>query len=204
MKLIIGLGNPGNEYKWTRHNVGFESIDKLAYDFNITVNKNKFKSIYGEGIIHNEKVLLIKPLTYMNLSGECVRDFVNFYKDLELEDILVICDDINLPLGSIRIRKKGSDGGQNGLKNIIYQLNSDAFPRLRIGVGQKPEHYTLANFVLSKFNKDEEIDIIKGITNATDAIEVFIKDRENGLSNAMNLFNKKNKKETKKEIEKDE
>ncbi len=204
MKLIIGLGNPGNEYKWTRHNVGFEAIDKLAYDFNITVNKNKFKSIYGEGIINNEKVLLIKPLTYMNLSGECVRDFVNFYKDLELEDILVICDDINLPLGSIRIRKKGSDGGQNGLKNIIYQLNSDAFPRLRIGVGQKPEHYTLANFVLSKFNKDEEIDIIKGITNATDAIEVFIKDRENGLSNAMNLFNKKNKKETKKEIEKDE
>ena len=111
MKLIIGLGNPGNEYKWTRHKVGFEAIDKLAYDFNINVNKNKFKAIYGEGIIHGEKVLLIKPLTYMNLSGECVRDFLNFYKDIELSDILVICDDINLPLGSIRIRKKGSDGG---------------------------------------------------------------------------------------------
>ncbi len=194
MKLIIGLGNPGLEYKWTRHNVGFEAIDKLAYDFNINVNKNKFKSIYGEGIIHNEKVLLIKPLTYMNLSGECVREFLHFYKDLDTSDIMVICDDINLPLGSIRIRKKGSDGGQNGLKNIIYQLNKDDFPRLRIGVGQKPEHYTLANFVLSKFNKDEEDDIIKGITSATDAIEVFIKDRDNGISNAMNLFNKKIKK----------
>ena len=194
MKLIIGLGNPGSEYKWTRHNVGFETIDKLAYDFNINVNKNKFKSIYGEGIIHNEKVLLIKPLTYMNLSGECVRDFLHFYKNLELNDIIVICDDINLPIGSIRIRKKGSDGGQNGLKNIIYQLNSDDFPRLRIGIGQKPEQYTLSNFVLSKFNKEEETDIINGITSATDAINIFIKDKDNGLSNAMNLFNKKIKK----------
>lgn len=196
MKLIIGLGNPGNEYKWTRHNVGFEAIDKLAYDFNINVNKNKFKAIYGEGIIHGEKVLLIKPLTYMNLSGECVRDFLNFYKDLDISDIMVICDDINLPLGAIRIRKKGSDGGQNGLKNIIYQLGSDNFPRIRIGIGQKPEHFTLANFVLSKFNKDEEVDIVKGITYATEAIEIFIKDRDNGLSNAMNKFNKKIKKDT--------
>ena len=193
MKLVIGLGNPGLEYKWTRHNVGFETIDKLAYDFNINVNKNKFKAIYGEGIIHNEKVILIKPLTYMNLSGECVRDFLAFYKDLSLEDIIVICDDINLPIGTIRIRKKGSDGGQNGLKNIIYHLNSDEFARIRIGIGQKPENYTLANFVLSKFNKDEEIDIVKGITYATDALELFIKDKNNGLSNAMNLFNKKNK-----------
>ena len=195
MKLIIGLGNPGSEYKWTRHNVGFETIDKLAYDFNINVNKSKFKAIYGEGIINGEKVLLIKPLTYMNLSGECVRDFFNFYKDISLDDVMVICDDVNLPIGSIRIRKKGSDGGQNGLKNIIYQLNSDEFPRIRIGVGQKPQHYTLANFVLSKFNKDEDEDIIKGITSATDAIQVFIKDKENGLSNAMNLFNKKIKKD---------
>ncbi|WP_250278149.1 aminoacyl-tRNA hydrolase [[Clostridium] colinum] len=194
MKLIIGLGNPGNEYKWTRHNVGFETIDKLAYDFNINVNKSKFKSIYGEDIIHGEKVILIKPLTYMNLSGECVREFLNFYKDISLSDIMVICDDVNLPIGSIRIRKKGSDGGQNGLKNIIYHLNSDEFPRLRIGVGQKPNHYTLANFVLSKFNKEEENDIINGITYAADAINIFIKDKENGLSNAMNLFNKKIKK----------
>ena len=193
MKLVIGLGNPGLEYKWTRHNVGFEAIDKLAYDFNINVNKNKYKAIYGEGIIHNEKVILIKPLTYMNLSGECVRDFLAFYKDLSLEDIIVICDDINLPIGTIRVRKKGSDGGQNGLKNIIYHLNSDEFARIRIGIGQKPENYTLANFVLSKFNKDEEIDIVKGITYATDALELFIKDKNNGLSNAMNLFNKKNK-----------
>lgn len=191
MKLIIGLGNPGAEYKWTRHNVGFEAIDKLAYDFNINLNKNKHKAIYGEGIIHGEKVILIKPLTYMNLSGECVRDFFNFYKDLELDDIIILCDDINLPLGSIRIRKKGSDGGQNGLKNIIYQLGTDEFPRLRIGIGQKPDGYNLANYVLGKFSKEEDEEIIAGITLATDALEVFIKDKENGLSNAMNLFNKK-------------
>lgn len=195
MKLIIGLGNPGAEYKWTRHNVGFEAIDKLAYDFDINLNKNKFKAIYGEKVIHNEKVLLIKPLTYMNLSGECVRDFLHFYKDVKIEDILVICDDVNLPLGDIRIRKKGSDGGQNGLKNIIYHLETDAFARVRIGVGKKPDHYTLANFVLSKFNKEEEQDIIKGITDATNAIEIFIKDKENGINNAMNLFNKKIKKD---------
>lgn len=193
MKLIIGLGNPGAEYKWTRHNVGFETIDKLAYDFNINLNKNKHKAIYGEGIIHNEKTLLIKPLTYMNLSGECVRDFLAFYKDLTFDDIMVICDDINLNIGDIRIRKQGSDGGQNGLKNIIYQLGSNKFPRLRIGVGQKPEHYSLANYVLSKFTKEEDEDIIQGITKATDAIELFIKDKQNGLYKAMNLFNKKNK-----------
>lgn len=191
MKLIIGLGNPGQQYKWTRHNVGFEAIDKLAYDFNIDLNKSKFKGIYGEGIIHGEKVLLIKPLTYMNLSGECVRDFFNFYKNLEYKDMIVLCDDINLPLGSIRIRKKGSDGGQNGLKNIIYQLNTDEFPRLRIGIGKKPEGYNLANYVLGKFNENENEDIIKGITIATDALEIFIKDKEKGLENAMNLFNKK-------------
>lgn len=192
MKLIIGLGNPGAEYKWTRHNVGFEAIDKFAYDFNINLNKNKFKSIYGEGIIHNEKVLLIKPLTYMNLSGECVRDFFNFYKDLSLNDIIVLCDDINLPLGSIRIRKKGSDGGQNGLKNIIYQLGTEDFPRIRIGIGKKPEGYNLANYVLGKFSKNEDVNIINGITLATEALQVFIKDKEKGLENAMNIFNKKN------------
>ncbi len=192
MKLIIGLGNPGAEYKWTRHNVGFEAIDKFAYDFNINLNKNKFKSIYGEGIIHNEKVLLIKPLTYMNLSGECVRDFFNFYKDLSLNDIIVLCDDINLPLGAIRIRKKGSDGGQNGLKNIIYQLGTEDFPRIRIGIGKKPEGYNLANYVLGKFSKNEDENIINGITLATEALQVFIKDKEKGLENAMNIFNKKN------------
>ena len=122
-----------------------------------------------------------------------MREFFNFYKDVPLCDIMIICDDVNLPIGSIRIRKKGSDGGQNGLKNIIYQLNNDEFPRLRIGIGKKPEYYTLSNFVLSKFTKEEEQDILSGIKNATNALEMFIKDKENGLSNAMNKFNKKNK-----------
>lgn len=190
MKLIIGLGNPGAQYKWTRHNVGFEAIDKLAYDFSINLNKNKHRAIYGEGLIHGEKVILIKPLTYMNLSGECVRDFLAFYKDLTLDDIIVLCDDINLPLGSIRIRQKGSAGGQNGLKNIIYQLGSEDFPRIRIGIGQKPAGYDLASYVLGKFSDEDAPFIIEGITLATQALEVFIKDREKGLSNAMNLFNR--------------
>lgn len=191
MKLIIGLGNPGLQYKWTRHNVGFETIDKLAYDFKIDVNKSKFKAIYGEGIIHSEKVLLIKPLTYMNLSGQSVSEFLRFYKDITYNDIIIVCDDINLPLGSLRIRKKGSDGGQNGLKNIIYSLNTDEFPRLRIGIGEKPQGYNLASYVIGKFSKEEELPIIESITEATKALEIFIKDKEKGLENAMNLFNKK-------------
>lgn len=191
MKIIIGLGNPEARYKWTRHNIGFETIDKLAYDFNININKNKFNAIYGDGIIHNEKVILAKPLTYMNLSGNCVRDFLSFYKDMPLCDMLIVCDDVNIDLGYIRLRSKGSSGGQNGLKDIIFKINTEQFPRLRIGVGKKPPSYNLANFVLSKFGQDEENDMIKGITTATDAISLFIKDKENGLYNAMNLYNKK-------------
>ena len=121
MYIIVGLGNPGRDYKWTRHNVGFEVIDKLAYDYNIDMNKNKFKAIIGEGRIGSEKVILVKPLTYMNLSGESVRDIMDFYKH-DVEKLIVTCDDINLPVSYIRIKRSGSDGGQNGLKNIIYQL----------------------------------------------------------------------------------
>lgn len=188
MKLIVGLGNPGRDYKWTRHNVGFEVINKLAYDYNIDMNKEKFKALYGEGRIGVEKVLLIEPLTYMNLSGESVREFVNFYK-LEPEDIIVICDDINLPVGSLRIRGKGSDGGQKGLRNIIYQLGYDNFTRIRVGVGKKPAQWDLAKYVLSKFTEEENTDIINGITSATDAITMIVKD--NSIQNAMNTFNKK-------------
>ncbi|MFI3230362.1 MAG: aminoacyl-tRNA hydrolase [bacterium] len=193
MKLIIGLGNPGLEYKSTRHNIGFEVIDKLAFDFNININKNKFRAMYGEGIIHGQKVLLIKPLTYMNLSGESVRDFVNFYKDIILEeDVLVICDDINLNVGSIKLKKKGSAGGQNGMKNIIYQLGTDDFPRLRVGIGKRPSSYTLSDFVLSKFTKEELLDMQGSVEMSSSAIEVFVKDKEKGIDNAMNIFNKKN------------
>lgn len=190
MYIIAGLGNPGQEYKWTRHNVGFEVIDKLAYDYNIDMNKSKFKAIVGEGRIGSEKVILVKPLTYMNLSGESLRQFVDFYK-IDLDRLIVCCDDINLPLSYIRVRPKGSDGGQNGLKNIIYQLGDDKFTRIRVGVGSKPQGWDLKDFVLSRFTKEEDKEIIEGITNATDAINLIVKDPFDGVSNAMNQFNKK-------------
>lgn len=187
MYLIAGLGNPGRDYKWTRHNVGFEVIDKLAYDYNIDVSKNKFRAIVGEGRIGTEKVILIKPLTYMNLSGESIREFVNFYK-CEIENVIVACDDISLPVGYVRIKPKGSDGGQNGLKNIIYQLGSDSFKRVRVGIGGKPDGWDLKDYVLSRFRKEEEQEIISGITDAVSAIEIIVKD---DINSAMNSFNKK-------------
>lgn len=189
MHIIVGLGNPGNEYKWTRHNVGFEVISKLAYDYNIDMNKSKFKAILGDGRINGKKVLLVQPLTYMNLSGDSVSQIMNFYKE-DIENLIVICDDINLPVGNIRIRKKGSDGGQRGLRNIIYLLDSENFPRVRVGVGNKPEGWDLKNFVLSKFTDEEEADIIKGITDAGDAVVDMI---NGNMLDAMNKYNKKNK-----------
>lgn len=188
MKAIIGLGNPGRDYKWTRHNVGYEVINKLAYDNNIDMNREKFRAIVGEGHIGFEKVIFIEPITYMNLSGESVREFVNFYK-LEPEDIIVVCDDINLPVGSIRIRQKGSDGGQKGLRNIIQQLGYDNFVRVRVGVGEKPPKWDLAKYVLSKFLPEENDDIIKGITDAGDAVTMIVKNKD--VSEAMNKYNKR-------------
>lgn len=188
MKAIIGLGNPGRDYKWTRHNVGYEVIDKLAYDNNIDMNREKFKAVVGEGHIGFEKVIFIKPITYMNLSGESVREFVNFYK-LEPEDIIVLCDDINLPVGSIRIRTKGSDGGQKGLRSIIQQLGYDTFTRVRVGVGEKPPQWDLAKYVLSKFLEEEHDDIIKGITDAGDAVTMIVKKKN--TTEAMNKYNKR-------------
>ncbi len=188
MKAVIGLGNPGHNYKWTRHNVGYEVINKLAYDNNIDMNREKFKAVTGEGHIGFEKVIFIEPITYMNLSGESVREFVSFY-NLEPKDIIVVCDDINLPVGSVRIRQKGSDGGQKGLRNIIYQLGYDNFTRVRVGVGQKPPKWDLANYVLSKFTDEEHDQIIKGITDAGDAVTMIIKDGD--AQKAMNTYNKK-------------
>ena len=192
MYAKIGLGNPGRQYQWTRHNVGYEVINKLAYDYNIDMNKQKFKAVLGEGRIGFEKVLLVQPVTYMNLSGESVREIVSFYK-LEPEDIIVTCDDINLPLSHIRIREKGSDGGQKGLRSIMYQLGYDTFTRVRVGIGEKPKEWDLADYVLSKFREDENDDIIKGITDAADAITMIVKSGETRA--AMNKYNKKGSKE---------
>lgn len=164
--LIVGLGNPGSEYAHTRHNAGFLTMDYLSQKMNVRVDRAKFRALYGMGELGGKKVILMKPQTYMNASGEAVRQCADFYK-IEPQNIIVISDDVNLAVGRMRLRKSGSDGGQNGLKSIIYQLQSDAFPRIRIGVGQKPNpEYDLADWVLSKFPEAdqkilfEEFDIV--------------------------------------------
>lgn len=189
MNLIVGLGNPGKEYVGTKHNVGFEVLDKLAYDNNININKAKFNALIGEGTIKNKKVALLKPLTYMNLSGESVKATMSWYK-ISNKDIIVIYDDISLNIGDIRIREKGSAGGHNGMKNIIYLLNTDEFIRIRVGIGNKPANWDLANYVLSRFSKDEIPNIIEGFTKAADAVEMIL---ASGVSAAMNEYNQKKK-----------
>lgn len=190
MFVVIGLGNPGKNYLGTRHNVGFDTIDLLASRNNIYLNKIKFKSIYGEGIIGEEKVILLKPQTYMNNSGMAVLDVYNYYK-LPVENILVIVDDVDIEFGTIRIRKKGSDGGHNGLKSIIYQLGIQNFPRIKIGIGKKREGQDLADFVLSRFSKEERPYIEEAVLNAAMAVETII---AYGIDKGMNQFNTKKKK----------
>jgi PTH1 family peptidyl-tRNA hydrolase len=183
----VGLGNPGKDYTNTRHNVGFDAIDLLAKRNNISINKIKFKSVYGEGTIGNEKVLLVKPQTYMNNSGETVRDIYNFYK-IPLDKIIVIVDDIDIDFSRVRIKAKGSAGSHNGMKSIIYLLGRDDFPRVKIGIGKKHEEQDLANFVLSRFSKEERVIIEESILTAAESVEAMIK---YGLDQAMNEFNTK-------------
>lgn len=188
MYLVAGLGNPGKQYDMTRHNIGFEVIDYMAEKLDVKVNKLKFKALYGEIKIGMEKVLLVKPQTYMNLSGDSIRDFCNFYK-IPVENVIIINDDIAIEAGRLRIRKKGSAGGHNGLKSIIYQLNSDNFPRIRVGVGApKHEDYDLADFVLGRFSKEEIPIIEEAIIKASKSVEEIIK---NNIDSAMNKFNSK-------------
>lgn len=186
MYLVAGLGNPGKQYEMTRHNIGFHTIDYIADEYKVKVNKLKHKSLYGECTIAGEKVYLIKPQTYMNLSGESLIDFVNFFK-APPQNLIVISDDINLDTGRLRIRPKGSAGGHNGLKSIIYMLQTDEFPRIRMGVGApKHEDYELADFVLGRFTKDEIPVMEESIKKAKSAVEEIIK---NGPQSAMNKFN---------------
>ncbi|MBP3337568.1 MAG: aminoacyl-tRNA hydrolase [Clostridia bacterium] len=185
MFLIAGLGNPGAKYDNTRHNIGFIAINYLAAKHNINVNKIKFKGVLGEGTIAGEKVIILKPQTFMNLSGESIAEVMNFYK-LKPEELIVLHDDVSLDCGRLRIRKKGSDGGHNGLKSIIYQTKSDVFNRIKIGVGAKPAEWDLADWVLGKFT-DSDIKILsKTIENAADAVEEIIR---RGADSAMNKFN---------------
>jgi PTH1 family peptidyl-tRNA hydrolase len=183
MYLVVGLGNPGDEYKHTRHNVGFDIIDLMKGKYNVSVNRIKFKGVYGEVNISGEKVILLKPSTYMNLSGESVREAVSFYK-IPSENIIIIHDDISLDAGKLRIRSKGSAGGHNGLKSIISNLSSDVFTRIKIGVGQ-PQN-SLIPHVLGKFSKEDRVLIEKTFDASIKAVETII---EKGCTEAMNDFN---------------
>ncbi len=194
MIVIAGLGNPGKEYDKTKHNVGFWVIDQLAKEYNIDVTKFKHKALIGDGVIAGKKVLLVKPQTYMNLSGESIREVLKFYK-IPIEQFYVIYDDTSLPLSSVRIREKGSAGGHNGIKNIIAHLNTDAFIRIKVGIGEKPNGWDLADYVLTKFSKDGEPLILSGVEKASHAIEILL---TKGIVEAMNQTNQKLKKENKK------
>ena len=185
MYLIVGLGNPGKEYDRTRHNVGFVAIDYLADAFNIKMSKLKFKGVYGEGNICGEKCILLKPQTFMNLSGESVRDVAAFYK-IAPENIIVIYDDVALDVGKVRIRPSGSSGGHNGMKNIIYHLNTDEFPRIRFGVGAPKSD--LSNHVLGHFSDEDGISVTNAIKKLDEIISVIIKV---DISEAMSRFNNK-------------
>lgn len=187
MYIIAGLGNPGKEYENTRHNIGFDVIDVLAERHQIVIAQKKHKALIGKGTIAGQQILLVKPQTYMNLSGESVRDIIHFYKIEEKKELIVISDDVNLDVGRIRIRKQGSAGGHNGLKNIICHLGHDEFQRVRLGVGQKPSGYELVEHVLGRFGEEEQRVMEESVRRAADAIEVMI---ERGADVAMNQYNR--------------
>lgn len=188
MFIIAGLGNPTLQYEGTRHNVGFDVIDALADKYNISVDYRKNRAFIGKGMIEGQKVILAKPQTYMNLSGESVRGLVDYYKIDEEEELLVIYDDVSLDVGQLRIRKKGSAGGHNGIKSIIWNLGTDIFPRIKVGVGEKPKQYDLADYVLGHFSKAEREIVEEGYQRAVHAVEAIL---SGGMDLAMNEYNRK-------------
>lgn len=183
MYIIAGLGNPGSKYENTRHNMGFKAIDAMASEFGIDVNRAKFKGLIGEGRIGSEKVILLKPQTYMNLSGQSVREIMNFYKIPE-EDLIVIYDDFDLPIGSIRVRKSGGPGTHNGMKSVVQELGSRKFPRVRVGIGSSDG--STIQFVIGKVGKDEQQILNEAAEAAASAAADIIRI---GIENAMNIHN---------------
>lgn len=190
MFLIAGLGNPGGKYEKTKHNMGFDVIDTLVDRYGIRCGGTSMKAMYGKGVIEGEKVILIKPLTYMNLSGEAVAAYVNYYKLNPAEQLLVVYDDIDLEPGSIRVRKKGSAGSHNGMKNIVAQLGTNEFPRIRVGIGAKPEKWDLADYVLAPFSRADREKVDEGIDLAADAAALVV---QGEIDRAMNLYNRKSR-----------
>ena len=184
--MVVGLGNPDKKYERTRHNTGFIALDYIADKRNFKINRLKFKSLVGEATVGSHKVLFLKPSTYMNNSGQAVVEAMNFYK-LKPQQVIIIFDDISLDVGKMRIRSKGSDGGQKGMRSIINLSGSDEFPRIKIGIGQKPNpNWELADWVLSKFSDSELKEIEKMADNANNALELIM---DNNISKAMNLYN---------------
>ena len=190
MLVIVGLGNPDDKYQGTRHNVGFDVIDLLAEKYNIAVDTKKHRAYIGKGIIGGQKVILAKPQTYMNLSGESVRSLVEYYKVDPETELLIIFDDISLDVGQLRIRKKGSAGGHNGIKNIIANLGTSVFQRIKVGVGEKPKGYDLADYVLGRFSKEERELIKEGFECAVEAVAMITAGE---IDQAMNKYNRKRK-----------
>ncbi|GAE36569.1 aminoacyl-tRNA hydrolase [Halalkalibacter akibai] len=185
MKLIVGLGNPGEKYAGTRHNVGFDCIDYCANEMNIDISQTKFKGIYGSGLVNGEKVYLLKPLTYMNLSGESVRPFMDYF-NIDLEDLVVIYDDMDLPAGKIRLRQKGSAGGHNGIKSLIQHLGTPEFNRIRIGVDRPKNGESIVNYVLGSYHPEELEDVKQSIVQSTKAVEAWT---QKSFLEVMNEFN---------------
>ena len=204
MYIIAGLGNPGKEYENTRHNMGFKVIDRISEKYGISVTKNKFNALIGEGRIGTDKVILVKPQTYMNLSGNAVREIMNFYKP-DIEDLIVIYDDFDIPTGSLRIRKKGSAGSHNGMKSIVQQLGDNGFPRIRVGIGA-PEHLDesenregkVINHVIGRISKSQMKDFEEAIDKASDSAVCIV---ENDVDTAMNRYNTAKKKKKKEKTE---
>lgn len=185
--IIVGLGNPGRKYDGTRHNTGFMALDLLAEKLGVRVERLRFKGLCGDAVIAGKRVLLLKPGTYMNLSGQAVQEAAAYHK-VPMDRVLVLMDDVSLPVGALRIRKKGSDGGHNGLKNIIYLTGRDDFPRVKIGVGQKPRpDYDLADWVLGKFSQEDRKTLLDLFADIPDICRFFVEDR---LDEAMSRFNR--------------
>jgi len=191
MYIIAGLGNPTREYDRTRHNVGFSVVDALAYKYGIDMQEKRHRALCGKGVIEGQKVLLLKPQTFMNLSGESIWAAVDFYK-ISAKELIVIYDDISLPPGQLRIRLKGSAGGHNGIKNIITHLKSQEFPRIKVGVGEKPPHMDLKDYVLSRFSQGEQELMDEAFKEAADAAVMMM---TTGMERAMNHYNTKKRKE---------
>ena len=186
MYIIAGLGNPGKQYAHTRHNAGFEAIEKLSDRYGIAIETKKFQALCGSGVIEGQKVLLLKPQTYMNLSGESLRAACDFYKVDPEEELIVMYDDIILAPGQLRIRKKGSAGGHNGVKSIIQHLNTQVFKRIKIGVGEKPSGYDLADYVLGHFDREEQVLMKQVSEEVCEAVQMIL---EKGPDAAMNVYN---------------